>query len=126
MMSVLTFIKVQAASVIGSAADYVTTILLVEYFHCWYLLGNFLGNLVGGICLFILSRRWIFRSNKTSVRLQAIRFILMFAGNLLLSALGVFILTHYLGLNYILSKTIVSVLLGVSYNYLMQKRFVFS
>jgi len=124
-MSLLTFIKVQAASIAGSAADYLTTILLVEYFHCWYLLANFLGNLVGGSCLFMLSRKWIFRSSSGSVPLQMVKFVLMFAGNLLLSALGVFVLTQFFRVNYIVSKTIISILLGVSYNYFMQKKFVF-
>jgi putative flippase GtrA len=126
MMQGLTFIKVQAASIAGSAADYLTTIFLVEYFHLWYLLANFTGNMIGGALLFILCRKWIFHSNKDGVRLQVVKFILTFAGNLLLSAIGVFIITHYFGINYIFSKTMVSVLLGISYNYLMQKNFVFS
>jgi len=121
-----TFIKVQAASIAGSAADYLTTILLVEYFHCWYLLANFLGNLVGGGFLFILSRKWIFRSSKGGVRIQMAKFVLMFAGNLLLSAFGVFVVTHFFRVNYIVSKTIISILLGVSYNYIMQRKFVFT
>jgi len=125
-MSTSTFIKVQAASIAGSAVDYLTTILLVEYFHCWYLLANLLGNLIGGSALFVLSRKWIFPSSRGRVRIQVIKFILMFAGNLLLSGLGVFVLTQFFGLNYLISKTVISILLGVSYNYLMQKKFVFS
>jgi putative flippase GtrA len=57
---------------------------------------------------------------------QATRFILAFGGNLILSAAGVYLLTHYLGLNYIVSKTITSIGLGVSYNYWIQKKYVFA
>jgi putative flippase GtrA len=125
-MAAFTFLKVQAGNIAGSAADYLTTILLVTCFHTWYLLANFSGNIIGWSILFVLSRKWIFSSNQDSVRLQMAKFILMVAGNLLLSALGVFLITHFFGVNYLVSKTIVSILLGLTYNYFMQKNFVFS
>src|ERR1700733_4296572 len=121
----VTFIKVQAASILGSIADYVTTIFLVEVLHCWYLAANLTGNIIGGIAQFILCRNWAFKASGNRMKPQALKFILVFIGNLILSAAGVYLLTHYLGINYIISKTIISILLGVSYNYIMQKQFVF-
>ena len=122
----ITFLKVQAASIIGSLADFLTTIVLVEIFHCWYITGNFIGNILGGITQFILCRNWAFKAGEGKIPAQAIRFIIMWIGNLVLSAGGVYFFTHYIEINYIISKTITSVLLGVSYNYLMQKKFVFA
>ena len=122
----VTFIKMQAASVLGSIADYVTTIFLVEVLHCWYLVANLAGNIIGGSAQFILCRNWAFKVSGNKVKPQALKFILVFIGNLILSAAGVYLLTHYLRINYIISKTITSVLLGVSYNYIMQKQFVFA
>ena len=120
------FIKVQAASILGSIADYLTTIILVEIFNCWYLFANFAGNICGGSLQFILSRNWVFKGNKGKMRTHAIKFILFFLGNLLLSAAGIYFFTHYLRINYLISKTLTSVLLGISYNYFMQKKFVFT
>ena len=57
---------------------------------------------------------------------QATRFILAFAGNLALSAAGVYLMTGFLGFNYIISKTFTSILLGVTYNYHVQKKYVFT
>lgn len=57
---------------------------------------------------------------------QATRFVLAFAGNLILSAAGVYLMTRYLGFNYIISKTITSILLGITYNYYVQKKYVFA
>jgi putative flippase GtrA len=122
----ITFIKVQAASILGSLADFLTTIILVEVFHCWYILGNFIGNICGGTLQFILCRNWAFQAGEGKIPFQAFKFALVFVGNILLSAAGVFLLTHYLGINYIISKTITSVFLGVSYNYILQKKFVFT
>jgi putative flippase GtrA len=120
------FIKVQVASILGSIADYTATILLTEIFHCWYLVSNLSGNTLGGIAQFNLCRLWAFKDVQGKMPILATRFILVFAGNLILSAAAVYLLTHFLKFNYIVSKTITSILLGISYNYYMQKKFVFA
>ena len=120
------FIKSQIASIFGSMADYLTTIALVSFFNCHYLIANLAGNCIGGTAQFILCRKWAFQTQRGKISPQIVKFIVVFAGNLLISGAGVFMLTNYLELNYIISKTITSVILGVSYNYLLQKNFVFS
>jgi putative flippase GtrA len=121
----ITFIKVQAGSIIGSVADYLTTIILVELFHSWYVFANLTGNLVGGTIQFMLSRTWVFKKNRDKTGPLAARFAIFFSGNLVLSAAGIYIFTRYLGINYLISKTLTSVILGVSYNYFVQKKYVF-
>jgi putative flippase GtrA len=120
------FIKIQAASVAGSLADYLITIILVEGFNCWYLMANGIGNITGITVQFILLRNWVFKEQKNKIQYQIMRYILVFAGNLILSGLGIYLFTHFLLLNYLISKTVTSILLGISYNYFMQKRFVFN
>lgn len=122
----ITFFKVQAASIIGSIADYLTTIILVELFGSWYVLANLMGNIAGGILQFTLSRYWVFKSGKNNALLQAGKFVIFFLGNIVLSGLGIYLFTRFLQFNYVISKTLTSVLLGVSYNYFVQKKFVFS
>jgi putative flippase GtrA len=121
----LTFIKAQAASILGSIADFFVAIILVEIFHCWYITANLIGNICGAIAQFILCRNWAFNADRRKTPQQIIKYILVWIGNLLLSAAGVYFFTHYLHIDFIISKTITSVLLGVSYNYLLQKKFVF-
>jgi len=124
-MSLLTFFKVQVASVTGSGVDYLVTIVLASGFHCWYLASSVVGNVAGAIVLFVLCRKWIFLRDKGSIHLQIIRFVLVFTGNIILASIGIYMLTHLLNFHYVISKTFMSVLLGVSYNYIMQKKFVF-
>jgi putative flippase GtrA len=119
------FLKTQAASIIGSIADFLVTIVLVELFHCWYIAGNLAGNICGAGTQFLLCRDWVFAGTEGKLNLQMIKFVGVWVGNLLLSAGGIYLLTHFGGLNYILSKLITSAILGVSYNYLMLKKFVF-
>jgi putative flippase GtrA len=121
----LVFLKAQAASIFGSFADYLLTILLVEVFHCWYVAANLAGNIAGAIMQFIVCRNWAFNASEGKMKMQVIKFVLVWTGNLALSAAGIYLLTHGLKINYIISKTIVSVILGVSYNYILQKKFVF-
>lgn len=124
--SLTTFIKTQAALIIGSAADFLVTYLLVEVFSCWYVTGNVAGNVAGAIAQFLLSRNWVFNKNhEQKTASQVMRFVVMWAGNIALSAVGVYLLTHYFHLYYLLSKLIISVLMGVTYTYLVSKKFVF-
>ena len=121
-----TFIKTQAALIAGSLADFLLTILLVEYFHCWYVVGNAAGNIAGAIAQFILSCYWVFTANtEQKIPEQVIKFVAMWLGNIALAAMGIYLLTRYFHLHYLLSKLIVSALLGLSYTYLVSKKFVF-
>jgi putative flippase GtrA len=121
----LTFIKAQAASLTASLVDFLTTILLVELLHCWYLWGTAAGTIAGGITYFLLGRTWVFSAAERKMLPQMVRYLLIWTGYLLLNAGAVFLITHYASVNYIFSKMGVSVLLGVSYNYGFQKYFVF-
>jgi putative flippase GtrA len=122
----MTFIKAQASSILGSLADFLTTIVLVQLLHSYYLIGNLAGNIVGAIIQFTLSRSWAFNAGEGKLSGHILKYILVWIGNLILSAAGVYFFTHYLKINYIISKTIVSIFLGVTYNYFFQKRFVFT
>lgn len=120
------FLKTQAALIMGSLADFGITILLVQTFDCWYVVGNAAGNISGAIAQFLLSRKWVFiNSQKQPMPAQMGKFIVMWIGNIILSALGVYLLTHYLHIFYLASKTMVSILLGITYTYYVSKRFVF-
>jgi putative flippase GtrA len=120
-----TFIKAQTSSAIATAVDFAVTIVLKELFHCWYLLASILGTIGGGLVNFCVNRSWVFQAKDRKIHQQAVRYILVWVGNLVLVSAGVFLLTHYGELNYVISKIITSVAVAVFYNYTLQKRFVF-
>ena len=121
----MTFIKAQAVSLTATIVDYLTTIILVALLHQWYLWGSVAGTIAGGITYFFLGRIWAFKAVGHEVLPQAVRYLIVWAGYLILSALLVFLITRYVGFNYIVSKIAVSILLAVGYNYVLQKHFVF-
>lgn len=120
-----TFIKAQAASLTATIVDFGITVLLKEVFHCWYLLASILGTVSGGVVNFSMNRSWVFRAHDKKIHFQAVKYILVWIGNLVLVSGGVFVLTRYGGFSYIVSKITVSLIVGIFYNYVLQKRFVF-
>jgi len=119
------FVKAQAAAATGTAVDFLVTIVCVEVFHSWYLLATALGNAAGGITNFYLGRHLVFKVPQPRARLQGIRYFMVWLGSMLLNAAGVWLFTQQLHLNYVYSKVVVSLLVGVGFNYFLQLHFVF-
>lgn len=120
-----TFIKAQAASFTATAVDFGITIVLKEWAGCWYLLASILGTVSGGVVNFAMNRSWVFQAKDKKIHFQAIKYVLVWFGNLVLVSGGVFLFTHYGGISYLVSKITVSLLVGIFYNYVLQKKFVF-
>lgn len=121
-----TFIKAQTSSLIASGVDFIVMILLVEMLDVWYLPASITGTIIGGFTNFSLGRRWVFKAREKRVREQLLKYFIVWVGYITLAAAGIFVVTQLLGAKYYLvSKTIVTIFLGISYNYLLQKKFVF-
>lgn len=120
-----TFLKAQTASIVASVVDFLVTIVAVELFGFWYLAGAVTGTISGGITHFSLGRNWVFHASDKSIPAQAMKYFMVWNGSLMLNASGVYLITHYGGLNYIYSKILSSLLVGFFYNYIIQKKYVF-
>lgn len=121
----ITFLKAQASSLIATAVDFLTTILLVEIFTVWYLPASVTGTITGGVANFMVNRVWVFEATDERTTPQAMKYFLVWTGNLGLNAGGLFLMTTYSGFSYLVSKILVSAAVGFSYNYVLQKKFVF-
>jgi putative flippase GtrA len=121
----ITFAKAQLASLIASIVDYWCNIIAVEIFGIWYVWASAIGTMIGGVTNFSLGRNWVFRNKEKTRQVQLLRYTMVWTGYLVLTTFGVFLLTHYAHVNYIISKATVSLLMAISYNYPLQKKFVF-
>lgn len=122
-----TFVKAQASSFIASLIDFLTTIVCKEFFYLWYVIASLIGTIVGGITNFALGRVWVFKKRKEkTVPVQALKYVLVWGGNVALNTGGVFVVTHFLKFDYKISKVVVSFIVGITYNYFLQKKFVFA
>jgi len=119
------FLKAQAASLAGSAVDFLVTIGLVETLHFWPVAATMLGNVMGGITNFYLGRNHVFKVSHQRAASQGVRYSAVWLGSLLLNAAGMYLLTEAAHANYLLSKIVVSLLVGFGFNYPLQLYFVF-
>ena len=120
------FIKSQASAIIATLADFGFTIFLKEVLGVWYLLSTSAGSILGGIVNFILGRRWVFNAIGLPVGMQAAKYVMVWGGSILLNVSGVFLLTNFGHINYLFSKTITALVIGIFFNYNLQKKYVFS
>ena len=115
----------ESTSFTATVVDFTVTILVKELLGKWYLLASVLGTVAGGIVNFLMNRSWVFKAGEKKIYYQAVKYLLVWTGNLLLVTGGVFLLTHYGEVEYKISKIITSLFVGFFYNYILQKRFVF-
>ena len=113
------------SSIIGSAADFLHTILLVELGLAGPVPASVAGSVCGGIVNFSINRELVFADGEKDTYTQLFRYSLVWAGSLTLNALGLFLATQYTTVNYVVAKTIISIAVGISFNYFLQKKFVF-
>jgi putative flippase GtrA len=118
-------VKAQAASLAGTAVDFLVTIGCVEGLHLWYLAATVLGNTAGGITNFYLGRHLVFQAAQQNAPMQGVRYFFVWLGSMLLNASGVYLFTQVLHANYLYSKIAVSLLVGIGFNYFLQRDFVF-
>lgn len=120
------FFKFQAAAIIATLVDFTVTIVLTEIVGINYLISTSTGSIIGGIVNFLLGRKWVFKADYLPAGRQLFRYLITWAISILLNITCVIILTEFVKFNYIISKIITAVLIGITFNFSMQKRFVFN
>jgi len=124
--SLAVFLKAQISSFLSTIVDFGFTIFLKEGCGLWYLFSTSVGSILGGTTNFVMGRRWVFKAADLPTGHQALRYCLVWGGSILLNIGGVFVLTSIGHVNYLISKILTSVIVGIFFNYFLQKKFVFS
>jgi len=121
----ITFLKAQGSSLLATAADYTMTFILFGVFGVWFPSAHAVGLVCGGIVNFLINRDWVFNGPGQRLRMQVARYFLVWCGNWLLNGIGVYLLVLHTDWNPFVSKVAVALLVGWTYNYLLQKKYVF-
>ena len=121
----ITFFKANVSSSIATLVDYPITVMLVGICHVDTIIASITGTVCGGIVNFIIGRNWVFQSRSEKAHTQAMRYGIVWFGNLILNTSGVFVFTKIFDIHISISKIIVSLIVAISYNYVLQKKFVF-
>ncbi|MCF8246503.1 MAG: GtrA family protein [Saprospiraceae bacterium] len=120
------WMRSQVAAVLATGTDFLVTIGLKELAGLWYVASNATGAFCGAVVSFLLLRNWAFKRHDQQWHGQAVRYVLASGLSLLMNTGGVWFLTETFDIQYIVSKTIVAIVMGLTVNYLMFKHFVFA
>jgi putative flippase GtrA len=120
-----TFLRANASSLTASFCDYLVTFTLMGFLQVDPVIASVLGTVVGGIVNFLIGRHWAFKSSRVPFFQQGRKYLLTWVGNLILNALGVYLLNKQFGVDGFISKIVTSLTVSIAYNYPIQKKYVF-
>lgn len=131
------FVKAQLSAQMASLIDLLVTVSLA-LMGMYYLYATFLGAVVGGMSNCIINYRWVFHAAGCKKRHVALKYLLVWAGSIGLNTWGTYALTEGLARSawvarltggpdnlFVFSKMVVAVLVGVLWNYQLQRLFVY-
>jgi putative flippase GtrA len=110
---------------IATAVDFTVMISLVSGAGLDPAIATAISAACGGIVNFILGRRWVFRATHHKTAPQAGRYFLVSLGSLILNACGVHVLASIFHVPYVAARVAVSLVVSVTWNFPMQRTFVF-
>lgn len=120
------FIKAQASAMGSSIVDFAVLTILVEFFKVPKFTSGIIGLVSGGVTNFVINLNWVFRKQGDKVGQRALRYFLVWAGNFVLNAAGYkWMLITFPNLHYFISRVAVAIFVGIFYNYVLQRWFVF-
>lgn len=120
-----TFLKAQASSLISTGVDFLVTFILKSILGTWFFAASIIGTVCGGVVNFLLGRNWVFSSKENKAGQQLFKYMIVWLGSFLLNASGLYLFTEIIKFEEWISKIMVSLIVGIGYNYVLQKFFVF-
>ena len=119
------FLRYNIVAVIATITDFLVFIMLTEGVGIWYVVSTFISAVTGGVVAFIINRNWVFMEKDGKLTGQAVRYILVWGGSILLNTFGLYLIVENTRLSEIIAKVIVAIIVGLGFNFLMNKFFVF-
>lgn len=126
--TVLEFLKAQLSAFSGGILDYLVMVFCTEVLHIHYTISIAIGGIIGAVLNFSVNRYWTFNRNNAStspVGMQLVKFIFVVAGSIALKSSGTYLFTNWLKLDYKITRIIVDIIVSLSFNYVLQKYWVF-
>jgi len=120
-----TLLKYNTVAIIATAVDYSLFLILSALFHVWYLFASFTGLIMGGVTAFVLQRNWTFKKKDGKLSKQVVRYFFVWATSIILNMAGLYLAVEFAGIQSIIAKVAVSIIVGIGFNFLMNKYFVF-
>lgn len=118
-------VKSQFASIAATTVDFLSFAFLTDIIHIYYLISTAISSFIGACVSFFLGRHWAFRKADEGVWGQAFRYALSSATILASNVGGMYLFTDVFGVHHLLSKIIVSIIVGVCISFPLFRYFVY-
>lgn len=122
---VLQFAKAQVSAFFGGLVDFITMIVLTEFFGFFYPVSIMLGGIVGAVANFSINKLWAFKEGEDQTLTQALKFCVVLVGSILLKASGTYWITESLGIEYWIGRLVVDAFVCFGFNYVLHRIWVF-
>ena len=119
------FKRAQIVSLVAGTLDFLFFVIMIEVVGIWSVLSVFFSAIVGAIVHFRLSRMWVFKAKKERSIFQAVKYIPVAIGSILLNSLGFYLLNGLMRISILASKVIASLIVGWGFNFTLHRYFVF-
>ncbi len=119
------FLKYNVVAAVATAVDFTILVFMTEVLQIWYLLSAITGAVTGGIMSFFLERNWTFKKKDGKISKQALKYSLIWITSIILNISGLYLFVEYFGIEYIISKIIVAITVGIGFNFLTHKYYIF-
>jgi len=98
---------------------------MTEWLKIYYVVSAGLASALGAIVSFTILRYWAFEKTDKPIANQALRYIAVSLLILLLNMGGIYLFTEILGFQYMISKIIIAVIIGVFVSFPLFKWWVY-
>ena len=119
------FSRSTLTSLLTTALDLGTLVALTELAGVNYVLATWIGTIVGALANFTINKIWAFYARDMPAAPALARFVAVQTGASGLHTGGVWLLTRFAGLPYPASKLLVAAIVYLSWNYPLNRWFVF-
>jgi putative flippase GtrA len=119
------FIRAQIVSLCATSIDFTVSLFLNHFLAIYYVTATSLGSVFGAITSFTLGRNWAFLNRHGHIRKQVFKFITINIFSIFANTTGVFFFKETFDISFFASRLIVAVLIGVCFNFSMNRYFVF-
>lgn len=115
----------QLGAVAATAIDFAAMIAVVERLGFSPVAGTVVGASLGAITNFLLGRVWVFRRHSGHWAGQGWRYAVVAGASAGWNALGEHLVHDVAGMQYVLARVLVAIVVSLLWNFPMQRRFVF-
>ncbi len=121
----LSFAKYNFIAILATLTDFLVFAFLTKFVGLWYVSAAIISAVTGGIVAFIGNRDWVFQQEDGKISNQIVKYTLVWLTSILLNTSGLYLLVENINISELYAKIIVSITVGVFFNFIMNKYFVF-